>query len=147
MESSLNLNPSNPGLRQVLGDLEAEIMECLWDMGSATVRDVYECLLGRRDIAYTTVMTVMSRLAEKGMLARAQDGRAYVYTPVQSRDAFCTSVVKRVMAGLFGSSGRPVLAHFVENLTQEDQADLDVLADLIEKKRREGLPSSSSLSA
>ena len=87
-------------------------MECIWEMGSASVRDMHECLLGRRDIAYTTVMTVMSRLAEKGMLARRQDGRAYIYTPVQTRDAFCTSVVKRVMVGLVrlcGTSGTGAL--------------------------------------
>lgn len=147
MESPVNLKGSNPGLRQVLGDLEAEIMECIWEMGSASVRDIHECLLARRDIAYTTVMTVMSRLAEKGMLVRRQDGRAYIYTPVQTRDAFCTSVVKRVMVGLFGSAGRPVLAHFVENLTEEDRAELDVLSDLIARKREEKGSSSSSVSA
>jgi len=147
MQSLLSLRGTNPGLRQVLGDLEAEIMECLWEMGSASVRDVHECLLGRRDIAYTTVMTVMSRLAEKGMLARRQDGRAYIYNPVQTRDAFCTGVVKRVMAGLFGSGGRPVLAHFVESLAEEDQAELDLLSELIARKREENKTSSSSVSA
>lgn len=147
MQSLLSLRGTNPGLRQVLGDLEAEIMECLWEMGSASVRDVHECLLGRRDIAYTTVMTVMSRLAEKGMLARRQDGRAYIYNPVQTRDAFCTGVVKRVMAGLFGSAGRPVLAHFVESLAEEDQAELDLLSELIARKREENKTSSSSVSA
>jgi predicted transcriptional regulator len=147
MEPPVSLKGSNPGLRQVLGDLEAEIMECIWEMGSASVRGVHECLLGRRDIAYTTVMTVMSRLAEKGLLARRQDGRAYIYTPVQTRDAFCTGVVKRVMAGLFGSAGRPVLAHFVESLTEEDQAELDLLSELIARKREENRSSSSSVSA
>lgn len=147
MQSPLNLNPSNPGLRQVLGELEAEIMECLWDMGYATVRDVYECLAARREIAYTTVMTVMSRLAEKGMLERKQDGRAYTYTPAESRDAFCAGVVKRVIAGLFGSSTKPVLAHFVENLSPEDHDELDVLAELIARKRGENPSSPSSLSA
>ena len=75
MEPPVSLKGYNPGLRQVLGDLEAEIMECVGQMGSASVRDVHEVLLGRRHIAYTTVMTVMSRLAEKGLLARRQDGR------------------------------------------------------------------------
>jgi predicted transcriptional regulator len=147
MEPPVSIKGSNPGLRQVLGDLEAEIMECIWEMGSASVREVHECLLGRRDIAYTTVMTVMSRLSEKGLLARRQDGRAYIYTPVQTRDAFCTGVVKRVMAGLFGSAGRPVLAHFVESLTEEDQAELDLLSELIARKREENRSSSSSVSA
>lgn len=137
MELPGNLNPANRGLNQVLGDLEAEIMECMWNVDSASVRDVHEFLLGRRDIAYTTVMTVMTRLAEKGMLQRRQEGRAYIYSPLKTRDAFCTDVVKRVMSGLFGQVDRPVLTHFVDSLTDEDSAQLDVLAEIIEQKRRE----------
>ena len=137
MDHLMNLNPGNDGLRQVLGDLEAEIMECMWDFGSASVREVHECLSGQRDIAYTTVMTVMSRLAEKGLLRRVQAGRAYVYSPVETRDAFCTNIVKRVLDGFFGGAGKPVLAHFVENLDEADGAELDLLAEIIDQKRRE----------
>ncbi|HZJ02654.1 MAG TPA: BlaI/MecI/CopY family transcriptional regulator [Thermoleophilia bacterium] len=137
MDHTINLNTGNQGLRQVLGELEAEIMECMWEFGSASVREVHECLAEKREIAYTTVMTVMSRLAEKGMLRRSQEGRAYVYVPVETRDAFCTSVVKRVLDGLFAGAGKPVLAHFVENLTEADSAELDGLAQVIEEKRRE----------
>jgi BlaI family penicillinase repressor len=137
MSNPVNLNPAHQGLRQVLGDLEAEIMECMWGLGSASVRDVHECLATRRDIAYTTVMTVMSRLVEKGLLARRQEGRAYIYAPTKSRDDFCTGVVRNVMTGLFGSLDRPVLAHFVENLGEGDVAELDVLAEIIERKRQE----------
>jgi len=135
--SSHHLNTGNEGLGQVLGDLEAEIMECMWDLGSASVRRVHECLQEDRNIAYTTVMTVMTRLAEKGLLDRMQEGRAYIYSPVQSRDAFCTGVIKNVMTGLLGQTGRPVLAHFVENLDGEDAAELDLLAEIIDSKRRE----------
>ncbi len=137
MDYSVNLNTGNQGLRQVLGELEAEIMECMWEIGSASVREVHVCLAEKREIAYTTVMTVMSRLAEKGMLERRQEGRAYLYAPVESRDTFCTNVVRRVMDGLFGGAGRPVLAHFVENLTEADSAELDGLARVIEAKRQE----------
>lgn len=143
MEGPLSLNIGSQGLRQVLGDLEAEIMECMWDLGSASVREVHECLLERRDIAYTTVMTVMSRLAEKAMLQRRQEGRAYIYEPVQTRDAFCTGVVKTVVSGLFGSVNRPVLTHFVESLTGEDEGQLDVLADIIQQMRQERESSSA----
>ena len=137
MDYPVNLNTGNQGLRQVLGDLEAEIMECMCELGSASVREVHECLAEKREIAYTTVMTVMSRLSEKGMLQRTQEGRAYLYAPVESRDAFCTNVVRRVLDGLFGGAGRPVLAHFVENLTEADSAELDGLAQVIEAKRQE----------
>jgi predicted transcriptional regulator len=144
MSSPVNLNTGHKGLRQVLGDLEAEIMECMWDLGAASVRDVHECLAARRDIAYTTVMTVMSRLVEKDLLARRQEGRAYIYNPTKSRDAFCTGVVKNVMAGLFGALDQPVLAHFVESLGEGDIAELDALAEIIERKRQERQRSTQS---
>ncbi len=147
MGNPVNLNPAQRGLRQVLGDLEAEIMESMWDLGSASVREVHECLGARRDIAYTTVMTVMSRLVEKGLLARRQEGRAYIYSPTKSRDAYCTGVVKNVMAGLFGTLDRPVLAHFVESLGEGDVAELDALAEIIERKRQERQSSPQSPSA
>ena len=143
MGEPVSLNRGSQGLRQVLGDLEAEIMECMWDLGSASVREVHECLLERRDIAYTTVMTVMSRLTDKELLKRRAEGRAYIYSPVESRDAFCTGVVKNVVSGLFGHVNRPVLTHFVESLTEEDHAQLDVLADIIEQMRRERESSSA----
>lgn len=137
MDIPFSVNTSSSGLRQVLGELEAEIMECMWELGSASVREVHVCLLDKRDIAYTTVMTVMSRLAEKGMLERRQEGRAYLYAPAETRDAFCTGVVRRVFDGLFGGASRPVLSHFVEHLVETDAAELDALAKVIEDKRRE----------
>lgn len=137
MEQPVSLNSGQEGLRQVLGELEAEIMECMWERGSASVREVHVCLAERREIAYTTVMTVMGRLADKGMLARRSEGRAYVYSPSQTRDSFCTGVVKSVVAGLFGGTDRPVLAHFVESLSGDDGAELDLLAAIIDEKRRE----------
>jgi predicted transcriptional regulator len=146
MEPHINPNASR-GLRQVLGDLEAEIMEILWVEGSAPVRTVHDRLAKQREIAYTTVMTVMSRLVDKGILVRRQEGRAYIYAPVESRGAFCAGVVKNVVAGLFGGSIRPALAHFVENLSEDDVAELDELAEVIEQKRKERGSSSSSSSA
>lgn len=70
------------GLRQIMGELEAEIMECVWELGPASVKDVHGCLQERREIAYTTVMTVMSRLANKGLLISRPEGRAYIYEAV-----------------------------------------------------------------
>lgn len=125
------------GLTQVLGDLEAEIMECVWDVGATSVRDVHRCLLERRDIAYTTVMTVMSRLADKGLLVRHREGRAYIYIPAVAHDEFCVDVMKGLVDGVAGRMERPALTHFVETLTDDDAAQLDMLADIIAEKRRE----------
>jgi predicted transcriptional regulator len=125
------------GLTQIMGDLEAEIMECVWDLGSASVKDVHECLLERREIAYTTVMTVMSRLAAKGLLVSRPVGRAYVYQAAAGREDFCAGVVRDFMSGVLAGADRAVLAQFVESVTERDLEQLDLLAQIIEEKRRE----------
>jgi predicted transcriptional regulator len=81
-------SPMKDGLVKVLGPLETEIMQILWKEGASTVKKVHRKLAQQRDIAYTTVMTTMSRLADKGMLQRERDGLAYVYTPVISDAVF-----------------------------------------------------------
>jgi len=95
--------PDRPGLRKVLGDLEAEVMEIVWarprDRGT-TVRDVARILQGRRPVAYTTVMTTMARLARKGLLRVEKRGLAYVYFPAVSEDEFVSGFVGRILEDL-----------------------------------------------
>src|SRR5687767_11739976 len=69
--------------KDVLTDQELEIMKVVWQRGKATVRDVYEELLKHRKIAYTTVMTMMGILEQKGRLSKSDSERAFVYTPAQ----------------------------------------------------------------
>lgn len=133
----VNLRTSRKGIRQVLGDLEADIMELLWKQSPASVRDIHENLASERTIAYTTVMTVMGRLAEKGLLKREQHGRAYLYVPCQNREQFCSEAISTVMEGLLGGFGEPVLSHFVDTVNSDDTAKLDELIRLIEKKKEE----------
>ena len=133
----VNLRTSKKGIRQVLGDLEADIMEMLWRESPASVRDVHEVLAKDRTIAYTTVMTVMSRLAKKGILRRNQSGRAYLYLPTQSREEFCSETISTVMQGLLGGFGEPVLSHFVETVGSADAEKLDEIVRLIEARKKE----------
>lgn len=112
-------------------------MECVWDLGAVSVKDVHECLLGRRDIAYTTVMTVMSRLATKGLLVSRPVGRAYVYEAAAGREDFCAGVVRGFMSGVLADADKAVLAQFVDSVTERDAEQLELLAQIIEEKRRE----------
>src|SRR5881409_2704672 len=95
--------PDRPGIRKVLGDLEAEIMELIWarptDQGP-TVRDVFETLYERRRLAYTTVMNTMARLARKNLLRVEKKDQAYVYYPTLSQDAFVSRFVGRILEDL-----------------------------------------------
>lgn len=88
------------GLRKFMGDLEVDIMELVWKKAdpTVTVRDIYDVLRQQRQIAYTTVMTTMVRLAEKGILRIVDKaGLANCYTPELSRDDFTQVVVSRVL--------------------------------------------------
>ena len=88
------------GLRKFLGDLECEIMELVWKKASptVTVREIYDILRHERQIAYTTVMTTMVRLAEKGLLKIVdRAGLANCYAPVESRTEFIRNAVARVL--------------------------------------------------
>ncbi|MHB0915378.1 MAG: BlaI/MecI/CopY family transcriptional regulator [Thermoleophilia bacterium] len=131
----VQLRTSASGVKQVLGDLEADIMEYCWQKHPCSVKDVHAALANEREIAYTTVMTVMSRLAEKGILERQQEGRAYLYTPTQSREGFCSETVTNVMSGLIDGFGEPALSHFVDTIDSIDPGKLDELMRLIEAKK------------
>lgn len=96
--------PDRPGIRKVLGDLEAEIMELVWarpaDQGTI-VRDVFEILYERRRIAYTTVMNTMARLARKNLLRVEKHDQAYVYYPNFTQQEFVSRFVGRILEDLF----------------------------------------------
>lgn len=95
--------PDRPGIRKVLGDLEADIMELIWARPAGegtTVREVFEPLYARRRIAYTSVMNTMTRLAKKNILRAVKDGQAYVYYPTVSQDEFVSRFVGRLLEDL-----------------------------------------------
>jgi len=109
-------------------------MKVVWDRGRVTVRDVYEALLERRHVAYTTVMTMMSILEQKGFLKRTPGGdRAYVYEPARSRKTVVRGMVNEFVERVFGGSANPLMVHLIEDrrLTAKD---LDELRKAIRKK-------------
>ncbi len=111
---------------------ELEIMKVVWQKGDATVRDVYEDLLKRRKIAYTTVMTMMKVLEGKGHLRRRLDDRAYVYRPARPESAVVRSMVREFVDRLFNGAAEPLVVHLVKDrhLTREE---LETLAKQIDE--------------
>jgi BlaI family transcriptional regulator, penicillinase repressor len=105
---------------------ELEIMKVVWERGSVTVRDVYEALLERRKIAYTTVMTMMKILEQKKYLKKTQAERAYVYRPAQPQRQVIGAMVKEFVNRVFNGSAEPLLVHLVEehNLSAEDLEEI-----------------------
>ena len=123
-------------LSEVLGPLEAEIMDVVWDSGEVTVRDVHQDLSADRTIAYTTVMTTLGRLADKGLLRRIEDQPAHHYTAVVSRDQYARSTVKSVVDWLIGHFPDPAVAYFIDRVEKEDEEVVDRLRQAIDERRR-----------
>src|SRR3954466_4940140 len=101
---------------------ELEIMKIVWERESVTVRDVYETLLKRRKVAYTTVMTMMKILEQKKYLKKTQADRAYLYRPAQPKRQFVGDMVRDFINRVFNGPTEPLLVHLVEehDLTPEE---------------------------
>ncbi len=104
-------------------------MKIVWERESVTVRDVYEALLIKRKIAYTTIMTMMKILERKKYLKKTQVDRAYVYKAAQPQRKVLGAMVREFVNRVFNGSAEPLLVHLVEehNLSTED---LQEIADL-----------------
>lgn len=119
-----------------LGDLERVVMEHLWALttgtdAGVTVREVLDCFAGDREIAYTTVMTVLGRLANKGLVTRERDGRAWRYRPVGTRESLTAATMRRTLDDMRVTDRRAALVHFLDGATPEEIADLkDALAEI-----------------
>ena len=117
-------SPAKDGLVKVLGPLETDIMQIVWQDERSTVKKVHRKLSQQRDIAYTTVMTTMSRLSEKGVLYRHREGLAYVYTPAISEDDFVTMVVQQVLDGLMEDYSETAIDYMIDYLARSNPSEL-----------------------
>lgn len=109
-----------------LGDLERAVMDVLWDRAvPATVREV-AAALESRDLAYTTVMTVLDRLAKKNLVRRERDGRAWRYTPAAAREAYVAELMRDALAQT--GDREAALVRFARSMTG---ADADTLRDAL----------------
>lgn len=109
-------------------------MKVVWERPASTVRDVYEALLERRQIAYTTVMTMMNVLERKGHLAKRSLGRSYVYEPVRSKKRVLGAMVRDFVDRVFDGSAEPLLVHLLE-ARQLSESDLEELTKRVRGRR------------
>ena len=96
-------------------DQELEILKVVWQRGEATVREVFRDLSAQRKIAYTTVLTMMGILEQKGHLKKTAGERAYIYRPTKPQQQVVGSMVNEFIHRVFNGSARPLLVHLVEN--------------------------------
>lgn len=106
---------------KILGSLETEIMEIIWTLKNASVRDVLNSIKRKDKPAYTTVMTVMSRLCEKGHLKRKLNNDCYSYWPAQDKQSFLSTASKKIINNLFKDFGNDIaMAQFLDHIENND---------------------------
>ncbi|MCL4513195.1 MAG: BlaI/MecI/CopY family transcriptional regulator [Candidatus Eremiobacteraeota bacterium] len=123
------------GIKKVLGHLEAEIMEIVWKNKKATVKEMHRELSLKKELAYTTIMTVADRLYKKGFLKRTRSSASYVYEPVFSREQFQNSFIGKILKHLFADFKEPAISFFVKRM-EDSPEDAEKLMDLMEKIKK-----------
>ena len=120
-----------------LGELERDVMDRLWSAGTAlTVREVHEQLAEHRKIAYTTVMTVLDRLAKKHVVRQEREGRAFRYSPAATREQMVADLMLDALGGVSSSDDRQAaLVHFLGGVSP---AEADALRDALDAVTRHG---------
>ena len=118
---------------KTLTDQELQIMKVIWERGEATVRDVVAALSEQRQIAYTTVMTMMNILEQKGHLKKRQVDRAFVYKPAHAQEQVIGSMVREFVDRVFNGSAAPLLLHLVDEkkLTEKE---LNEIREIVRRK-------------
>lgn len=131
----MSLNASE--LLEVLGPLEKEIMEIVWNRTETSTHDVLEELRQKRDIAMTTVSSTLNRLHDKNLLKRRTDkgvrGLCYYYSPLLKKEEFENMITFRVMDKLLKDFREPTTAYFIEELVKSDPGKLQELRKKIEE--------------
>lgn len=122
-------------LETLLGPLEQDVMDAVWTLGDATVRDVHDLLKADRQIAYTTVMTTMTRLAAKGMLNRDTAGLAHRYHAQVTRETYARSTVGSVLSYLLDRYPEPAVSYLAEVVDEADGVDLELLRAAVKRQR------------
>lgn len=112
-----------------LTPLELQIMQVLWSEGAGNVQHVQKGLLPNNELAYNTVQTMLNVLHRKGRVERSLEGRAYVYSPVASKETVLGQAVRDLVERMFGGSSEAL----VMSLVKSRQVDLERIADLSRK--------------
>ncbi|WP_234572545.1 BlaI/MecI/CopY family transcriptional regulator [Rhodohalobacter sp. 614A] len=117
-----------------LGETEMEILNIVWNLGEASVADVREKILEYREVAYTTVMTIMKNLADKEYLKYRKDGLSYIYSAAVQPDQVRYSLINRLIDKVFQGSPKDLVQTLVqnENLSEEERREIKNMIDKLE---------------
>ena len=125
-----------PDEKHLTGELQTQLMSALWRLGAGTVEQVRSELPSRYRGAYTTVQTVLNRLAERGLLSRHKVGNAIEYRPKISEADYLSRSIARTLSGASTGARQAALARLIANLDQEEISELQRLAEDVNVKRK-----------
>jgi len=120
----------------IQGELQTQVMAALWRLEAGTVEQVRSALPPRYRGAYTTVQTVLNRLAERGFLARKRAGQAIVYRPKLSEAQYLSRTIQQTLASASPDARHAALAQLISGLQDSERADLWRLTDEVDKARK-----------
>lgn len=127
---------TSPGDLPALSEGQLEIMQVVWEKGEVTVREVWEMLAARRDVARNTVLTLMDRLEKKGWLARRADGQTHRYVAAVSRHSTLGDVVHRLVETAFAGSADSLMLSLLEGrgVSEDEAARIRAMIDKASRK-------------
>jgi predicted transcriptional regulator len=118
--------------KKILGKLEAEVMGYMWEVENATVQHIVQLINHKRPIAYTTVMTVMGHLVDKGLLTRTSERNRYLYSIAQNKDAFLRKTSQNMVHSLIHDFGDLAIAGFLGEISKFKPEKLGEIKDLLQ---------------
>lgn len=134
-----NFKYDEVGLNRFFGPLEANIMEYLWDKDEQSIKAVQQSLELDKPINFNTVMTVMNRLVEKGILEKRSEGRLSLFRPVQSKAEFLEEQSKKLTENLLDEFGGAVISHMLDAMKNADQGLIEKLEQKIQSLKKDKL--------
>lgn len=123
-------------MAETLGEQEHDVLSAVWQLGTCTVREVYERVGVPRGLAYTTISTVLDRLQKKGFVVRERSGKTLSFRPAKAERSVERTRVRTLVGRILGDDPEPAVARLVEAVETYDPALLDRLADEIAARRR-----------
>lgn len=120
----------------IQGELQLQLMSAMWRLQEGTVEQIRQAVPARYQSAYTTVQTVLNRLAERGMLTRQRRGNTIVYAPAISEDEYVAQTVESALSSATPGARDAVLARLIGGLEKDELSELRKLAKDIDAKRK-----------
>lgn len=134
MKLRFKLDSENKGLQALFGELEAEIMEILWDRGPLKGKDIFEATKDKRKIAYTTVLTVLDRLSRKGFVKKKKKFRSTIFIPTIAKKDFQSIVAQKLVRSAINISNDFAISAFLDIFSEMKSEELEKLSKFIEEK-------------